>query len=139
MKKGLGIILGLAILLLGGAAFGGGHGRGGRHGGDWHGGYRHGGWGGGHYHRGWGWRPGWGYWHGRAWPYVVDSALQAGVAAYAISRGYEAYGGYWGPACYPAPYCYGPAYSAPLPFYAPPVMYQQLGPTVVTDTVTVVE
>jgi hypothetical protein len=96
----------------------GGGGRGGWGGGPYHGGgwgRGYGGWGGGPYHGG-GWGRGYGGWGG-GWqaPYIVNSALNAGVAAYGINQGYAVGGGY--PGYYGGYYMpYYPAYS---PYYAP--------------------
>jgi hypothetical protein len=113
-------------------------------GGGWHGGWR-GNWG--CYRGGWGWPyGGWG-WHGRGWqaPYIVDSALRAGVAAYAIHEGYP--NGYYAPSYYYPQYYNAPSYCYPSScgpsygFYGAPVaVYNELiGSDIVTDTVTVVE
>lgn len=160
MRKLLIVVLGLGLLLGAGTTFAGGprHGGGGYRGG-W-GGY-HGRWGGYHdgwrgYHGGWGghhgyWGGGWdGYyggqgWYGRGWqaPYIVNSALNAGLAAYAIhevSQNWDGgyYGGYAYPGYYSAPAYSYPSYYSP-PCYAPSVSYEPVGSQIVTETVTVVE
>lgn len=99
-----------------------------RHG--WHG--RRGYWGHGwprHYR---GWR-----WYGPGWqtPYIVDSAVNAGLAAYAIHEAAKnrEINYYYSAPAYPYPVYY------PAPYYAPPVSYEPMGSQVVTETVTVVE
>jgi len=159
MRRLLIVVLGLGLLLGAGTAFAGGP----RHGSGWSRDYR-GGWGGYHdgwrgyhgrwggYHDGWrgyhdGWRGyygGWG-WYGPGWqaPYIVNSALNAGLAAYAIheasqNRDGSYYGGDGYPGYYSAPAYSYPSYYSP-PCYAPSVSYESLGSQIVTDTVTVVE
>ncbi len=153
MRKTLVVALGLGMLVGAGIAaaeprHGGGWSRdycggwgGPRHG--W-GGY-HGGWQGYHGYRGPGWPRyygGWG-WYGPGWqaPYIVNSAINAGLAAYAIhetAQNSDGYAGYGYPQYYPAPaYSYPSYYSVPC--YGPPVSYEPLGSQIVTETVTVVE
>lgn len=124
-----------------------------RHGGGWsrdyHGGWRgprhgwggyHGGWHGYHGYRGPGWPRyygGWG-WYGPGWqaPYIVNSAVNAGLAAYAIHEASQNWDGdyYYSAPAYPS---YPSYYTAPG--YAPPVSYEPLGSRIVTETVTIVE
>lgn len=106
---------------------------------DYHGwrGPRHG-WDGYHGYRGPGWPRhygGWG-WYGPGWqaPYIVNSAINAGLTAYAIHEAAQNGDGYY----YPVPAYPYPSYY-PVPCYAPPVSYETLDSQIVTDTVTVVE
>jgi len=147
MRKLMVVALALGLLLCagttafaGGPRHGWGGGWGGHHGrwGGYHDGWRghHGGWG--YHHGGWGW-----YGHGWQAPYIVDSALNAGLAAYAIheasqNRDGGYYGGYNYPGCYYAPAYSYPSYYCP-PCYAPSVSCESLGSQIVTETVTVVE
>jgi len=126
MRKLLILALCLGVLFGTGApsvAKGPGHSGGGYHGG---GSGHHRGWGGSHgggggHHGGWrGYRGGWG-WYGSGWqaPYIVNSALNAGLGAYSIYEGCPPY--YYGSYYYPrycAPY-YTPYYPAYSPYYAP--------------------
>jgi hypothetical protein len=143
MRKVFVVTIGLVMLIGGGLASAGP-----RHGSGWSRGYcggwrgpRHG-YGGQHY--GWHgrhgyWGPGWsrGRWYGPGWraPYIVDSAIDAGLAAYAIHEAAEnrEVNYYYSAPAYPYPSYY---YAPPC---VPPVSYEPLGSRIVTETVTVVE
>lgn len=144
MRKIFVVAIGLVMLMGAGMASAGPkHGsgwsrdyyRGPRHG--WYG--HHGGWHGYHGYRGPRWPR---YYSGRRWygpgwqaPYIVDSAVNAGLAAYAIheaaQNGEVNY--YYSVPANPYPSYYS------APYYVPSVSYEPMGSRVVTETMTVVE